>query len=148
MATHTEPPEVARSRRDDPEDRPLADRDDEWVVPTDERLRQARRPEELGDLLEGLVSSRGWAARLRSTAVFNRWDELVGPELARRCEPVRLAGGVLVVRAENASWAAQVRYLSGTVRRRAREVLDQPVERIEIEVGPLQGTAGRDDDRT
>jgi predicted nucleic acid-binding Zn ribbon protein len=78
--------------------------------------------------------------------VFNRWDELVGPELARRCEPVRLAGGVLVVRAENQAWAAQVRYLTGTLKRRAHEVLDQPVERVEVEIGPLRGTAGSTDE--
>lgn len=134
------------ARRDRPEDRPLADGADDWVVPTEDRLRRARPPEGLGDLLEGIVSRQGWADRLRSTAVFRDWAEVVGPQLATKCEPVRLAGGVLVVRAESQSWATQVRYLTGTVKRRAREVLGQPVEQLEIVIGPLQGTTadGRD----
>lgn len=133
------------ARHQDPEDLPLADGADDWVVPADDRLRKARPPEGLGDLLDGIVRRQGWAERLQSTAVFRDWDQVVGPQLATKCEPVRLAGGVLVVRAESQAWAAQVKYLTGTVKRRAREVLGQPVEQLEIVIGPLQGTTGGGD---
>lgn len=133
-------------RRDEPEGRPLAEDDDTWVVPVDDRLHRASAPTGLGELLEGVVSNRGWAGRLRSTAVFNHWEELVGPQLALRCEPVRLAGGVLVVRAESQAWATQVKYLTGTLKRRAREVLGQTVDQVELEIGPLQGTANLPED--
>jgi len=138
---------VARSSRDDPEQRPLADPEDDWAVPADDRLRQARAPQGIGDLLEGFIDRRGWADRLRSTAVFRHWEQIVGPQLAGRCEPVRLAGGVLVVRAESQSWATQVKYLTGTLKRRAHEVLGQPVTQLEIVIGPLQGSAGEHHDR-
>lgn len=133
------------ARHQDPEDLPLADGADDWVVPADDRLRKARPPEGLGDLLDGIVRRQGWAERLQSTAVFRDWDQVVGSQLATKCEPVRLAGGVLVVRAESQPWAAQVKYLTGTVKRRAREVLGQPVDQLEIVIGPLQGTTGGGD---
>ncbi|CAN5350611.1 hypothetical protein BH20ACT9_BH20ACT9_04120 [soil metagenome] len=87
------------------------------------RRRRVGEPENLGDLLGELTSARGWASRLRDARVHGRWSQIVGPELAAHVQPVRLHGGVLVVRAESSAWATQVRYLSGQLAERANEVL-------------------------
>lgn len=109
-----------------------------WVLDEGGALRPARAPRPVGDLLRGLVERRGWNERLRGAAVFVRWEELVGPELSRRCRPVRLAGGLLVVRAESPAWAAEVAYLVGEVIARATEVIGHGLVRdIRVVVGPL-----------
>lgn len=138
-----------RRRREELDDRPLAEDPDDWTVESDDRLRKAGAPQPLGDLLEGLVGQHGWAQRLRGVTVFDRWEQLVGPQLARKCEPVRLAGGRLVVRAATQAWATQVRYLVPTLRRRADEVLEPGlIAHVDVIVGPLEGTHADGDDRT
>ena len=80
-------------------------------------------PPPLGELVDRLSSRRGWQARLRGARIHSAWPEIAGEELARHVRPVRLAGGVLVVRAESPAWATQVRYLAGQLLERANAVL-------------------------
>ncbi len=109
---------------------------DDWTVPdrTGHR-RMPGTPEALGDVLGAMMEDRGWSARLRSSALFSRWAEVVGDDVARNCEPVRLVGGVLVVATTSTSWATQLRYLSGELQRAVNHALGEPiVERVEVQV--------------
>lgn len=111
-----------------------------WVD-EDETLRTTGTPRSLGELLGAMAKRRRWGARLEAAGIFATWEKIVGRDLARRCEPVRLAGGVLVVRAESQAWATQVGYLEGEIRRRADESLRPGlVRQLKVTVGPLQGT--------
>ncbi|MBW3577237.1 MAG: DUF721 domain-containing protein [Actinobacteria bacterium] len=123
------------------------DEGQDWVFSGDDAYPIRNHPRRLSDLVREAARGRRWLGRLEGAAVYSRWDELVGPELARRCEPVRLAGGVLTVRAETSVWATQVGYLAGEVARRAEEVLGPGlVGDVKVIVGPLQGLARRPDD--
>lgn len=108
----------------------------EWTVPDRTGLRRMPgTPEPLGDLLAGLLEDRGWSGRVRSSALFARWDEVVGADVARNCEPVRLVGGVLVVATSSSSWATQLRYLSSNLQLAVNRALGEPVvERVEVQV--------------
>ena len=110
--------------------------DDDWTVPDRDGLRRLpAAPEPLGDLLGDLMESRGWSARLRASTLFARWEEVVGADVARNCEPVRLVGGVLVVTATSPSWATQLRYLAGDLQLAVNRALGEPVvERVEVRV--------------
>lgn len=115
------------------------DREDAvWVLDDDDSLRHTAAPSGLGELLQGVVNRRHWAERLEGAVVLSRWEELVGPELARRCRPVKLVAGRLLVRAENAAWATQIAYLSGDLAARiAQDVRPGLVNEIQVVVGPL-----------
>lgn len=95
----------------------------EWESP--EARPDKPPPPPVADLVNALSSRRGWAARLRGARVFEAWPQIAGEELARHVTPVRLAGGVLVVRAESPAWATQVSYLAGQLLIRANEVLGE-----------------------
>ncbi|MFP4147877.1 MAG: DUF721 domain-containing protein [Nitriliruptoraceae bacterium] len=115
---------------------------DGWVAAEEDSdaLHRVRAPSPLGDALAGYVASRGWGERLRAGQVFRAWDAIVGADLAARCEPVRVAGGVLTIRAESNAWATQLRYLTPALLRNAREVLGpDAVRTIRLVVGPLRG---------
>lgn len=102
----------------------------------DDVLRPVRGPESIGASLAAVVDRRRWSDRLRGAAIHGRWEEIVGPELAQRCEPVRLAGGILVIRAESAAWATQLSYLTSRITERAREVVGEDLVReVRITVG-------------
>jgi predicted nucleic acid-binding Zn ribbon protein len=114
-------------------------RREEWE--SEEARPDPTPPPAVSDLVANLTSTRGWAARLRGARIHTAWSEIAGDELARHVTPVRLAGGVLVLRAESAAWATQVRYLAPQLRDRANAVLG------EGEVRSVTVQSGRPDTR-
>ena len=93
-------------------------------------------PPPVDSVVERFAARRGWGARLRGARIHTAWAQIAGEELARHVEPVRLAGGVLVVRAESPAWATQVRYLAGELLVRANEVLGEgEVTTVTVQAG-------------
>lgn len=116
--------------------------EDDWVVRDRSQVtRVARAPELIGDVLDEVVRDRRWGERLRGSRVFDRWEQVVGADLARHCRPVRLAGGVLTVAASSPRWATQLRYLTGQLALNVNAELGEPV------VESVHVVVGRDDDR-
>jgi predicted nucleic acid-binding Zn ribbon protein len=104
--------------------------------------RRGPEPRPLREVLAGVVRRPGWAPRLEGARVHGRWEEIVGDQLARHTEPVRLRAGVLVVRAESGAWATQVHYLGTQLAARANEVLGEgAVQRVSVVTGSLRGSA-------
>jgi len=75
-------------------------------------------PQPLTAALGGLLSARGWRQRAAVAAVFGRWAEVVGPDLAAHTRPEAFQDGELVVAADSAAWATQVRLLAPQLLRR------------------------------
>jgi predicted nucleic acid-binding Zn ribbon protein len=75
-------------------------------------------PQPLTAAVGGLLSARGWRQRAAVAAVFGRWAEVVGPELAAHTRPEAFEDGELVVAADSAAWATQVRLLAPQLLRR------------------------------
>ena len=118
------------------------DPDREWTVAAEEGdgLRRTTGPAPLGEALREVLKRRGWDERLSGADAASQWERIVGAELAQRCEPVRLAGGTLVVRAESQVWATQLRYMLPQIRANAESVLGSGrVRDVRLEVGPLTG---------
>lgn len=70
-----------------------------------------RDPQQLGRLASRMATERGWSQSLSGGAVFGRWTELVGAEIAEHAQPVSLRGGELTVQASSTAWATQLRLL-------------------------------------
>ena len=95
-----------------------------------------RDPKLLDDTLVRLVRDQGWELDLRVQAVFGRWAELVGTEVARHTTPESFVDGKLLVRTDSTAWATQLRLLAPTVVRRLNEELGHgTVTLIEV-LGP------------
>ncbi len=132
-----------RARRERRDYEPGPPGEDDWVVPEEvtDGIRRVSPPTPVADTLGALVRRRGWDERLRGATAWSRWADIVGADMARRCEPVRLAGGTLVVRAESQVWATQLRYLTPQLMENALEVLGAgSVTAVRIVVGALEGT--------
>lgn len=70
-----------------------------------------RDPQQLGRLASRIAADRGWADSLSDGAVFGRWGELVGTDVAEHAQPVSLRDGELTVQATSTAWATQLRLL-------------------------------------
>ncbi|WP_235735725.1 DUF721 domain-containing protein [Nocardioides alcanivorans] len=83
----------------------------------------ARDPQLLDSSLGRLVSDRGWALDLRVHAVFGRWAQLVGDDVAQHCSPVSFADGKLTVQTDSTAWATQMKLLAPQLVKRLNEEL-------------------------
>ena len=72
--------------------------------------------------------------RVQVGGVFGRWDVAVGDQIAAHVRPVKLDGSTLLVEADNATWATQVKFLSDTIITRLREEAGVTVERVDVRV--------------
>jgi predicted nucleic acid-binding Zn ribbon protein len=88
--------------------------------------RRARRPartrredpQPLSAAFDGLLADQGWQTEAAVGSVFGRWDQLVGPDVAAHTRPEQFSNGELVVIADSAAWATQMRLLASAVLRR------------------------------
>jgi predicted nucleic acid-binding Zn ribbon protein len=119
---------------------------------------RARRddPQPLRTALDGLLADQGWRLAAAVGSVFGRWDQIVGAEVAAHTRPDQFRDGELVVIADSAAWATQVRLLAATLVRRLNEELGHgTVTRVVVRgpapprrMGPLRvrGTRDHNDD--
>lgn len=92
--------------------------------------------EPLGAALDDVITSEGWLKDIAVQAVFGRWAEIVGPEVAQHSHPEKLAGKVLVVRADSTAWATSLRTMAAHLVARLNGELGQgEVEKVRI-LGP------------
>jgi predicted nucleic acid-binding Zn ribbon protein len=82
-----------------------------------------RDPQTLESTVGRIVEQHGWELDLRVHAVFARWAELVGEEIAAHSTPESFADGRLVVRTDSTAWATQLTLLAASVVRRLNEEL-------------------------
>ena len=126
--------------------------------------RRARRParthredpQPLSAALDGLLADQGWQTEAAVGSVFGRWDQLVGPDVAAHTRPEQFSNGELVVLADSAAWATQMRLLTSAVLRRVNTELGHgTVTRVVVRgpapprrMGPLRvrGTREHNDD--
>lgn len=95
-------------------------------------------PIELGDALERVLGSLGAPSADLLTTVFQRWEEVVGAEVARHCRPAAVEGGRLVVLASDPAWASEVRWLADEVVARVNELSSTDrLSSVEVRVAPV-----------
>ena len=93
--------------------RPMADSLDRVVAGLAEDPRRAggssRAPGPTG---EGDTAGRPHGRTQGASALFSRWEELVGPAIAAHARPLRLQDGRLVVLTDDPAWASQLHWLA------------------------------------
>ncbi|HLX87921.1 MAG TPA: DUF721 domain-containing protein [Acidimicrobiales bacterium] len=110
--------------------------------PVRRRDRRDRRRGSTDDPVKLSESLRAVSERLGGprpdvlTAVFGRWEEVVGASMAAHVRPVRLHDDALVVAVDHPAWASQVRHLTPEILDRVRDACgsEHAPARLEIRV--------------
>lgn len=93
-------------------------------------------PELVGRTIDDLLTERGWDQRATVAALFGRWPDLVGEQLAEHCAPRSYEDGRLHVTADSTAWATHLRALAPELVRRLTEELGAGVVRDVHITGP------------
>jgi predicted nucleic acid-binding Zn ribbon protein len=65
-------------------------------------------------------------------ALFARWEELAGPQLAAHVRPRRVDGAVLVLAADHPAWATRARLGAGRILELVKSSGGSGISRIEV----------------
>ena len=68
-------------------------------------------PRPIGESLDRLTRSLGGPGAATLSAVFARWDDIVGAQIAAHARPLTLADGTLVIAVDEPIWRTQLAYL-------------------------------------
>lgn len=102
-----------------------------------------REPRRVAESLSDFARRIGGASPAVLSAVFSRWEEIVGAPVAAHAWPVSLRRGVLVIGVEHSGWATQLRFMTADIAARVAAVSGtEAVERVEIKVGPTRPDSG------
>ena len=71
-----------------------------------------RDPRRVSESLDRLARRLGAPTAGVTAAVFSRWEELVGPDIAAHSHPVSLHDGVLTLAVDHPAWATQLRFMT------------------------------------
>ena len=71
-----------------------------------------RDPKRVSESLDRIARRLGGPTAGVTAAVFSRWEEIVGEDIAAHAQPVSLRGGVLTLAVDHPAWATQLRYMT------------------------------------
>ncbi|HUI91229.1 MAG TPA: DUF721 domain-containing protein [Chitinivibrionales bacterium] len=74
-------------------------------------MNDSSKPEKIGDIVEAVLSERGYLTPCREWGVVRRWPELVGKKVASVTECSRVENGVLFVRVASAPWRQEISFV-------------------------------------
>jgi hypothetical protein len=102
-------------------------------------------PKQLGTILSGVVARLGIDRNLDDYRVWEAWDEVVGPQVARNAEPIRLDQRRLVVAVKSNGWMQELSLLRHDIRDRLNAWMRRDVvEEIFLVIGnPGKSKAAR-----
>jgi predicted nucleic acid-binding Zn ribbon protein len=84
--------------------------------------------------LDSMMKSSRGTDRIQVGGVFGKWDDAVGPQIAAHVRPIKLDNATLLVEADTATWATQVKFLTETIIGRLRDEARVHVERVDVRV--------------
>ena len=92
----------------------------------------------VGDLVEQLLSSRGLTTQLKKYQTWSCWNDVVGPQIARHAQPLRIRDRILEVRVSQPVWMQQLQLLKPKILQQLNERLSEElIEDIYLKRGPV-----------
>lgn len=93
---------------------------------------------QVGDLVEQLLSSRGLTTQLKKYQTWSCWNDVVGPQIARHAQPLRIRDRILEVRVAQPVWMQQLQLLKPKILKQLNERLSEElIEDIYLKRGPV-----------
>ncbi|WP_062077242.1 DUF721 domain-containing protein [Demequina globuliformis] len=95
-----------------------------------------RDPLAMSSAVDAFLRRMGWTEHIEVSSVTGRWREVVGDQIADKCEPLSFEDGALTVRASSTAWATQLQIMNGQIRHRINEEFGREIVRELKILGP------------
>ncbi len=93
-------------------------------------------PVDLASLLPRVLDDLGLQESLRIASIASRWEEAVGSEIARHCQPSALRGDVLEATVDSSVWSQQLQLRQPEILAALRRVMgDEAPTDLRFRVG-------------
>lgn len=103
-----------------------------------------RDPAPISTVLDETVARNGWGPQLALGRLKEQWADVVGPQVAARSEPVKLADGRLTIRVESGPWAAELALLGASLTSAVARFLGHDlVKEVAITAAPARDPQNR-----
>ena len=103
------------------------------------RIRRRRSdPVGIGSLVGRWVRRNHFDERVLVCSMAMRWEQLVGPRVAQRTRPVKLADGVLTLKVANSTWLNELTFLKEQLLAQLNAELEgAPLKTLRLSLGSL-----------
>lgn len=68
--------------------------------------------EDIGSIIGSVVSRMDINTKLKTSSIFNHWEEIVGEEIAKRSRPEKLVRRILYISVATSTWANELSLMS------------------------------------
>ncbi len=75
----------------------------------------------VGDVLANVMRGMGLEKRLQERRVVEGWAEMVGPDMAKFSQALRVQRGILYLKVQSAAWAQELQFLKPQILARVNE---------------------------
>lgn len=83
--------------------------------------------ERLGDILDRTVRRLPLRQRLEDYAIWEIWDDTMGPAVARNAQPEKFRNGTLFVKVRAPAWMQQLQYMKDMMMEKLNQRLEREV---------------------
>ena len=91
--------------------------------------RRRSQLEQIGALVPRVLTDLGLESSARVLRLVEHWEEAVGPEIARHCQPTALRGEVLEATVDSSAWCQQLQLERPAILAALREVAGKDAPR-------------------
>jgi predicted nucleic acid-binding Zn ribbon protein len=81
----------------------------------------------LGIALKEFTTSLGIGKKLEQYEAVTRWEEIVGPRIAKETEPVKIEQGVLIVKVRTSVWRNELSMRKQEIKERINKAIGHEV---------------------
>ena len=75
----------------------------------------------VGQVLASLMKGLGLEEKLRERELIENWPRIIGPEIARFSQALRVRGGVLYLKVDSPAWGQELHFLKPQLLERVNE---------------------------
>ena len=97
-----------------------------------------KKPMPLGEILENALKASKINIDLRACKLWDLWDHIVGPAIARNAQPEAIKGNLLIVRVAGSPWMHHLQFMKDDMVKQLNEALGkEAISDIRFKVGSL-----------
>ena len=88
----------------------------------------------IGDILSVLPVN----GRVKEYGLWKAWDQLVGPQVARQCQPDRLKDGILFLKVTSSVWMQQLQFMRSMILEKVNGCMgENAVRELRFQIGKV-----------